>query len=94
MVWNGEAVGTTMAPDSSTSFASGVVAVSFASEFCVYEAPTTPRPICMARSPLPDSLTVRCSPTVPPAPSRLNTSSAFARPSSSMMRAMERAVVS
>nr|BFF22886.1 hypothetical protein GCM10025732_08510 [Glycomyces mayteni] len=35
IVWNGEPTGTTMAPDSSTSFAIAVVPVSFASEFWV-----------------------------------------------------------
>ena len=48
----------------------------------------------MARSPLPFSLTVRARPTVPPAPSRLNTSVPWVMSSPSMTFAATRAVVS
>jgi hypothetical protein len=94
MDWNGESAGTTIASASSISRAIGVVWSRVASDWLLYCAPTTPRPICMSRSALPVSLTRRCRPTVPPAPSRLNTSICSASPSSSATWAQARAVVS
>src|SRR4051795_2581695 len=94
MVWYGEFFGTTIAPDSSISLAIGVVWSSLAWDLLVYCAPTTPSPIIIMRSPLPFSDAVRDSPTVPPAPARLNTSTFLVTPTSSITLAAARAVVS
>ena len=94
IVLYGESFGTTMAPASSISLASGVVWVSVAFDLEVYEAPTTPSPICMASLPLPFSFTVRWRPTVPPAPGRLKTCTPVAILASSITLAAVRAVVS
>jgi hypothetical protein len=63
-------------------------------DFDVYDAPTTPRPICIASLPLPFSFTTRCRPTVPPAPGRLKTWMPDAILASSITFAAVRAVVS
>src|SRR3954453_5292654 len=94
IVWYGGFFGTTIAPDSSISLAIGVVWSSLAWDLLVYCAPTTPRPIIIMRSPLPFSDAVRDSPTVPPAPARLNTSTFLVTPTSSITLAAARAVVS
>ena len=60
----------------------------------MYWAPTTPSPIIINNLPLPFSDTVRDSPTVPPAPARLNTSTFSVAPTSSITLAAARAVVS
>ena len=94
MVLKGESFGTMTAPYSSISCAMGVVSPSVDSELLVYDAPTTPRPISISRSPLPLSFTVRARPTVPPAPSRLKTSVPLVMSPSSSTLAAVRAVTS
>jgi len=90
----GESVGTKMAPASSIRRAIGVAAATFASVSFVYAAPTTPRPISSMKLPLPDSVSVRARPTVPPAPARFVTSVPVVTPISSITLTAARPVTS
>jgi hypothetical protein len=94
MSWYGESFATTTMSGSSMSFAIGVVSCSDDGELFVWTLPTTPRPIDITSFSLPASFTSLPSPTVPPAPGRLNTSTLRVRSASSMALAAVLAVMS
>ena len=94
MVRSGESLRTTTTSVSWVSRAIGVTSARVAGELLVNTLPTTPRPMDITSRSSPLSFTVRPSPTVPPAPGRLNTSIAPVSLASSNALAAVRAVTS